>query len=1003
MAHRITAPAMQRAQRLLEQRVLPFVRTDAVDFTVTATDEFFEIDGSNRDAPSTPFTIGTKWGKAWHTRWFTLVIDVPATHHGQTIAAYIDLGFTGRGDGFQVEALAWRNGRIVHAVQPDRRVIELGVGVAGERIEIEIEAAATPIIAGHEFGYGPTPFGDPATAPSVPLYTFRAAQLVVLNDAVNELAVALHSVINLTLDLDETSPQRARLFAALEDCANHLDIHRVIETADDARRALDSVLSTRNGPSAHTVIATGHAHLDTAWLWPVRETRRKAVRTFANAVHLLQNNPDMVYCHSQAQHYAWVAEDAPDIFQQVVELVAEGRWEPVGGMWVETDLNLPSGESLLRQLVHGQRAFKNWFDVTCTGAFLPDDFGYPGSLPQIVAHGGCEWFFTQKLSWNETNQMPHHTFWWEGIDGTQIFTHFSPIDTYNALMLPSQLRFAERNYKDHAGSSMSLALYGHGDGGGGPTQAMVDRSRLATDWEGVPRVEFGTVQRFFQNARDEYGSSAPRWVGEMYFEKHRGTYSSQVGTKQGNRCSERLLHELEVWSAAANVRPTQIDELWQRVLTQQFHDIIPGSSIAWVHDDAEHEHEAIADEIETLLARIIPVSAGDVHILNPAPVARVGVVDIDGDARWIDAQPFSSSATSESLPIGITRVHATPTDDGWHIANGLISFTITRTGVMTSMNLNGRNLFATQTQPCFTLRRDTPAEYDAWDIDMADANAPVDVVLQATETALVESGPLRAVVESVMATDSSRFTVRYTLRAGSDMVDISLDADWHESEKRLQWQLPTDLRSLQARCGTQFGYVERARHSNTSWDVARFEVCAHRYVSVSEPAFGVALLCDGPHGYDIRGNDIKITLLRAPHFPDPNADLGVQHFDWSIMLTPGDPLLHGLEHESALTAHPYRIVDGVPQIGAIDIDVDIDGVLISAVKPADDGSDDMVVRLWETLGSRASGSVTSREFVRMTPCNAMEDPLSESRTFAHGSIELELRPFEIMTLRLSRK
>jgi alpha-mannosidase len=338
-----------------------------------------------------------------------------------------------------------------------------------------------------------------------------------------------------------------------------------------------------NGPAAHRISATGHAHLDTAWLWPIRETRRKVVRTFANALSLLKTNPDYVFCHSQAQHYAWVAEDAPEVFEEVKRFVALGRWEIVGGMWVETDLNLPSGESLLRQLVQGQRSFQEWFNTTCRGAFLPDDFGYPAGLPQIVAHAGCEWFFTQKLSWNETNKMPHHSFWWEGLDGTKVFAHFSPIDTYNALLLPSQLRFAEHNYRDHAGSSHSLVLYGHGDGGGGPTQTRIERGRLAHDLDQVPRVTFDKVDHFFTQLMDEYQDRAPVWNGEMYFEKHRGTYSTQLGTKQGNRWSERLLHELELWSAAVGFRPTTIDELWQRVLTQQFHDIIPGSSIAWVH------------------------------------------------------------------------------------------------------------------------------------------------------------------------------------------------------------------------------------------------------------------------------------------------------------------------------------------------------------------------------------------------------------------------------------
>ena len=1004
MAHRVTAPAMQRARRLLDQRITPFVTSGAINFTVNATQEWFESPGYDAAvaSPVTPFSIGSKWGQAWHTRWFQLTAVVPQHLANVNTAAYVDIGFNGRGDGFQTEALAYMNGQIVHAIQPDRRLVHLGAHDAGTEIDIWVEAAATPIIAGHEYGYGPTTFGDPATAPTHSVYTLRAAQLVAYNSAINDLAVALHAVIDLTIDLPDNAPQRARAFAALEQCDLALDVNDIAGTAEAALRTLDAVLSVGNGPSAHMITATGHAHLDTAWLWPIRETRRKAVRTFANAVDLLTKNPDAVYCHSQAQHYAWVEEDAPDIFARVTELVREGRWEVIGGMWVETDLNLPSGESLLRQLAQGQRAFREWFGITCSGAFLPDDFGYPGSLPQIVSHGECNWFFTQKLSWNETNKFPHHTFWWEGIDGTQVFTHFSPVDTYNAIMTPSQLRFAERNYKDHAGSSHSLVLYGHGDGGGGPTQTMIDRGRLASDLENVPRVTFGTVAGFFEKSQQEYGATAPRWVGEMYFEKHRGTYSTQVGTKQGNRSSERLLHELELWSALARVRPPALDELWQHVLTQQFHDIIPGSSIAWVHDDAEAVHAEVASNIEALLVRVIPVASGDTHILNPAPVALRAVVDIDATPMWADAEPFGAALPTATIPADVTPVSASTDDDSLTMSNGIISVTFSADGAITHFSNGHRDLIPSTTQAVFVMRQDTPAEYDAWDIDATDANAPSTPLLATAPPVIVESTSLRTTIECGFATDASRFTVRFSLRAGSSQLDVSVDADWHEQERRLQWVLPTDLRALNAVCGTQFGHVTRARHANTSWDVARFEVCAHRYVAVSEPSFGAAILADGPRGYDIRGDELLLTVLRSPKFPDPEADLGHQHLQWSVSLLDGDPIANGIENAAALMAHPVRILDGVPRVPASVISLDVPGALISAVKPADDGSDDIIVRLWETRGGRTNGVLTIDGMTAAQTCNALEDAGTALNVSANGTLAIELQPFQIMTLRITQ-
>ena len=732
MAHRVTAPAMQRARRLLDQRVRPFVTHSSISFEVFASAELFETISLEKAAglPLTPFVVGSRWGKAWHTVWFKMIATVPSSLEGQPLVASIDLGFNGRGDGFQVEGLAYRHGKIVHAVQPDRRLVDLGIGVAGEVIEIWIEAAATPIIAGHAFGYGPTPLGDPATSGDALLYQLRRADVAVFDSGVNQLAVALHAAIDLAIDLDDGSSQRARLFVALERAGNALDVNRVSATAAAALNEIKVVLGAEAIGTAHQIVAAGHAHLDTAWLWPIRETRRKAVRTFANAVDLLKKNPDVVFSHSQAQHYAWVREDAPEIFAEVVKLVAAGQWEPVGGMWVETDLNLPTGESLLRQMVYGQRAFQSWFGVRCDGAFLPDDFGYPGTLPQIVQHGGARWFFTQKLSWNETNKFPHHTFWWEGIDGTRVFTHFSPVDTYNALLTPSQLRFAEKNFADHVGANRSLVLYGHGDGGGGPTQTMIDRGRLANNLEGVPKVSFGKIQNFFADAEQEYGNQAQTWVGEMYFEKHRGTYSSQLGTKQGNRNSERLLHELEVWSAVSGQRVGEIDGLWQRVLTQQFHDIIPGSSIAWVHDDAEAEHAAVADEVGQLLDSVLsPRTDGTTWLMNPAPVPLLGIVDINGEACWIDVpalsgtQQFLTELPSHVAPVSVSVEHD---ENQLAISNGIIHVAWNKLGDISELRdcRSGRSLLSDQRVSSFVLRQDTPAEYDAWDIDMADANSP---------------------------------------------------------------------------------------------------------------------------------------------------------------------------------------------------------------------------------------------------------------------------------------
>jgi alpha-mannosidase len=681
-------------------------------------------------------------------------------------------------------------------------------------------------------------------------------------------------------------------------------------------------------------------------------------------------------------------------------------------MWVETDLNLPSGESLIRQMVQGQRAFDGWFGVRCNGAFLPDDFGYPGSLPQIVALGGAEWFFTQKLSWNETNSFPHHTFWWEGIDGTNVFTHFSPIDTYNALLTPGQLRFAERNFKDHRGASSSLALYGHGDGGGGPTQTMVDLGRIAANLEGVPRVQFGRVRDFFADAQDEYGDDAPRWIGEMYFEKHRGTYSTQIGTKQGNRNSERALHEAELWSVTSGVRPANIDSLWQRVLTQQFHDIIPGSSIAWVHQDAERIHAEVVNECEFLISQAVGTSSdGTPWVLNPAPVSLSGVHLINGQPTWLNVPAFSAAEVSSTEEVGGQAVDVEEHHDGSiTIDNSLVAITVAANGTIAHLvgGREMRDVIPPGDLAGFTVHQDTPAEYDAWDIDRADANRPASFIFATKSPVVTRNHNLSVTVTVDYAIESSRFRVDFTIHAGSQRIDISMNADWHGSEQRVQFVLPTDVHAHEAVCGTQFGHVRRARHSNTSWDVARFEVCAHRYVAISEPRFAVALLADGPRGYDIRKDALRLTLLRAPHFPDPNADTGYQHLEWSVWLGNGEPLTNGIESEAARMAHPPRLIHGRPSHVSPNIVLDAEGALIGCVKLADDNSGDIIVRAWETMGARTSGIVAcaGHNMVRAWSCNALEEPASEHRTLvrlSESEWEVELKPFQICTWRFSRQ
>lgn len=507
-----------------------------------------------------PFTAGTEWGKPWSTSWFRLRGAVPGEWSGRRVEVVVDPGFTGQGPGFQAEGMLYDHlGVPLKGVHPRNRHLTLAHPAAGgEPVDLLLEAAANPAILEH--GFAPTPLGDVLTSGDRPLYRFASADLAVLDEEVWHLVLDIEVLSELMHELPDDRSRRHEILRALESMLDALDLHDVSGTAAAGRAALAEVLTRPASASAHRISAAGHAHIDSAWLWPLRETVRKASRTFANVTALARDYPELVFACSQAQQYAWVKEHQPHIWERIKEAVAAGQWAPVGSMWVESDANMPGGEALVRQLVHGKRFFEEELGVETEEIWLPDSFGYTAAFPQLAKLAGVKWFLTQKLSWNQHNKMPHHTFWWEGIDGTRVFTHFPPVDTYNAQLHARQLAHAEKNFADKGRATRSLVPFGWGDGGGGPTREMLERARRLRDLEGSPRVTVEKPSAFFAAAEEEYGERAPVWSGELYLELHRATYTTQAKTKQGNRRSEHLLREAELWATAAALRspPTAI-------------------------------------------------------------------------------------------------------------------------------------------------------------------------------------------------------------------------------------------------------------------------------------------------------------------------------------------------------------------------------------------------------------------------------------------------------------
>ncbi|MFI8930106.1 alpha-mannosidase [Streptomyces sp. NPDC053474] len=963
-----------------------------------------------------PFDAGTAWGKPWSTSWFRMEGQVPEAWRGRRVEAVVDPGFTGEGPGFQAEGLVHDAAGVpLKGIHPRNRHVPVAAPAeGGEPVHLLLEAAANPAVL-HDFV--PTRLGDVLTAGDRPMYRFAAADLAVLDEAVWHLLLDIEVLAELMGELDAARPRRHEILRALEDMLDALDPHDVRGTAAAARAELAEVLARPAHASSHRVSAAGHAHIDSAWLWPLRETVRKASRTFANVTALARDYPELVFACSQAQQYAWVKEHQPHIWERIKKAVAAGNWAPVGSMWVESDANMPGGEALARQLVHGKRFFQEEFGVDTEEIWLPDSFGYTAAFPQLARLAGVRWFLTQKLSWNQSNKMPHHTFWWEGIDGTRVFTHFPPVDTYNSQFLGSELAHAERNFAEKGRATRSLVPFGWGDGGGGPTREMLERARRLRSLEGSPRVEIERPSAFFAAAEEEYGERAPVWSGELYLELHRATYTTQAATKRGNRRSEHALREAELWCATAALRDPAyaypydaLDRLWKTVLLHQFHDILPGSSIAWVHREARDTYARVLAELDGITADAVRhLGAGDVCVLNASPYARSEVVEHDGALTHVHVGPLgtrslAAAAGHERAPEAVTS--ATRTGTEIILTNGHLRVTVDADGLLASVRDldHDREVLAPGSRGnLLQLHPDHPTRYDAWDLDQHYRHRHADLTA-AESVELVEDGPLRACVRVVRAFgDGSRITQELRLAAGSRRLDVVTDVDWRESEKVLKAAFPLDVHAERSTAEIQFGHVHRPTHANTGWDAARFEICAHRWLRVGEDGYGVAVLNDSTYGHDVTraehaeglGTTVRLTLLRAPHSPDPDTDVGTHRFTYALLpgAEVGDAVAEGL----ALNL-PVRVAE-TGDVAPL-VRVDHPGVTVESVKLAEDRSGDVVVRLYESRGGRARAVLTSAFAVaRAEVTDLLERPLHPAATTGAG-LSLSLRPFQIVTLRL---
>ncbi|WP_110589910.1 alpha-mannosidase [Microbacterium suaedae] len=986
-----------RATRVLNERIRPAIHSARLPLDIA----WHELPGEPIPPAEglaldyQPFEAGSPWGPAWGTTWFRLRGTIPSEWAGRRVEALVDLGFDINMPGFQCEGLVYLpGGEPVKSLNPRNqwvRVAEAAEG--GEEIEFFIEAASNPVLLDYH-PFLPTQEGDVRTSSPKPLYTTRHFDLAVLEPEVHELALDIEVLLELQAELPESSPRRMQILQALDDALDRLDLQRIPETAADARAALAPALAAPAEGSAHEISAVGHAHIDSAWLWPVRETIRKVARTTSTMTELLGEEPDFQYGMSSAQQYAWIKEHRPEVYEKVRAAVAEGRFLPLGGMWVESDTVMPTGEALVRQFLYGQRFFEEEFGIRSKGVWLPDSFGYSPALPQLMRRAGFEWFFTQKISWNQVNKFPHHTFAWEGIDGSRMFTHFPSMDTYNSQLSGEEVAKASRQFRESRVASGSIAPVGWGDGGGGTTREMTGKARRLADLEGSARVRWEHPDAFFDRAKGEM-PHPPVWVGELYLELHRATLTSQHKTKQGNRLTEHLLVEAELWWATAAVRTgaayphDELDELWKQVLLQQFHDILPGTSIAWVHREAVEQYARVAEAATALIDRAQELLAGSGEervVFNASPLARDGV-------PGLAAAPLRAASG---------EVRLDESEGGFVLENELVRVAISAEGLITSaVDLaTGRDAIPDgRPANLLQMHQDFPNMWDAWDVDRFYRNRVHDLTgVDSLEARLVDGS---AVVRVERSFSASRVSQEITLRPGSRTLEFAQETDWHETEKFLKLAFPLAIQAEHTAAETQFGHARRVTHTNTSWEAAKFETSMHRYVHIDEYGFGASLVTDSTYGYDVtRDADpdagvtttVRLSLLRAPRFPDPETDQGAQTHRYGLVVgsTIEDATAAGL----ALNL-PARERSGSPVAPLVSVS---DGIVVSGVKLAADRSGDLIVRVYEPHGRRVTGSVS----IDVPGAEVREASLIEDVIAPADPADITLTPFEVRTLRVTR-
>lgn len=967
------------------------------------------------------FEPGSYWGKndTWYQ--FRTKFTIPEEYEGKNVRCRLRTGREAGWNALNPQFLLKLNGRVVQAMDTNHQTFILSMNAhAGETYEIEMEGYAGREI-GNTFTFQDSPLqfdlhayshSEIAEAAYYDLYAAWGAAEIYPETDYRRIQIENYLTHALNL-VDCRVPSSEAYFESLKEASAYM------------REEFYGKFCGKEDVIADCV---GHTHIDVAWLWTLEQTRAKAVRSFSTELELMDEYPEHKFGSSQPQLYQFVKEECPEIYERIKEKVKEGSWEVEGAMWLEADCNLTSGESLIRQILHGKRFMKEEFDVDSKVLWLPDVFGYSAALPQILKKTGVETFVTSKIHWSETNHFPYDTFIWKGIDGTEVFTQFitggdhtkrlgdgTAFSTYNAQILPISLAKGWEIYQQKNINNEILVSFGYGDGGGGVTREMLEmQRRTQCGIPGTPKTRLTTITDTIDRIKKNVeGKKVPTWFGELYLELHRGTYTSMARNKRYNRLAEFMLQHVEAAAVTdkvllgGNYPKKELYDDWTTVLLNQFHDIIPGSSIAEVYEESQEQYLKLLKDNEQRSNEALTHLAGQtaekgIFVYNPTGVLRDGVVELDGQKYYAkDVPAFGWKVLKESESSdGILTVSES------HMENEFFSIELDKTGALTSIfdKKNQREVLSGRAN-VLEAYDDHPKEWDNWEL----TNYYKESMWEINDVSgiSIEMDEVSATVKIHRQFLNSSFVQKITIYRDMPRVDFDVEADWHEHHVFVKTAFPVDILSDKAAYEIQYGATERPAHTNTTWDAAKFEVCAQKWADYSEYGYGAALMNDCKYGYDIHDGVMRLSLIKCGTYPNPMADNGYHYARYSLMPHAGSWQEAGVANEAYAFNCPLLAAkaegNGTMASTYSFVSVDVPNVIVTVVKEACD-SEDIIIRAYEANGKRTNAAVSfGFEAAEAVEVDMLETNIVEKLELQDNGFKTVFQPYEIRTFRVVRK